>query len=382
MTSGDLIPTNQDRSEPAATEVQFALVIARMIESVKNSPADMRQAVYELARYKLQEQFTYADAKDIKRTQQALETAIRGVEEFSKQQVGIAAPMLPPPASEVPVASASHRQASPERVQQVRTRPHLEIHAEASDRTSKSTRAPWSHVRRTASLIAILIGLLVAVQQRERLAPWLHGLPKFERDAVLEVPPVPAQVTSAPAPPSILAKPAPVRPTDYGVYAIGNDSLTELQLLPGRAPDIRVAVSAAIKTPSQAILPNGHPKFIIFRRGIATNISDRADVRIIAKVAREFSSEVAGKKPADGDDTWVIRNVAFPFRTSPVDDEPEMVELHSEDPALELTPGRYALVLKSQSYDFTVEGEVVDSKQCIERIISTNGTFYSDCKKP
>jgi len=76
MASGDLIPSNHDRSEPASTEVQFALVIARMIDSVKNSPEHMRQAVYDLARYKLQEQFIYADAKDIRRTKQALETAI------------------------------------------------------------------------------------------------------------------------------------------------------------------------------------------------------------------------------------------------------------------------------------------------------------------
>ncbi len=68
MNSGDLVPSNHGRSEPASTEVRFALVIARMIDSVKNSPEDMRQAVYDLARYKLQEQFTYADAKDIRLT--------------------------------------------------------------------------------------------------------------------------------------------------------------------------------------------------------------------------------------------------------------------------------------------------------------------------
>ena len=59
-----------------------------------------------------------------------------------------------------------------------------------------------------------------------------------------------------------------------------------------------------------------------------------------------------------------------------------MYELHSENPALDLTPGRYALVLKTQAYDFTVEGQPVDPKQCIERIVATNGTFYADCKKP
>jgi hypothetical protein len=176
--------------------------------------------------------------------------------------------------------------------------------------------------------------------------------------------------------------PAPLRPTDYGVYAISNDSLVELQLLPGRPPDIRVAVSAALRVSSQTVLPNGHPKFIVFRRDVASSISDRAEVRIVAKIAREFSAEVAGKKPGDGEDAWVIRNVACPFRSSPVNDNPEMYELHSEDPALELTPGRYALFLKSQAYDFSVEGKTVDPKQCIERIVATNGTYYSNCKKP
>jgi hypothetical protein len=53
MTSGDLIPSDHDQPEPASSEIQFALVIARLIDSVKNSPADMRQIVYDLARYKL-----------------------------------------------------------------------------------------------------------------------------------------------------------------------------------------------------------------------------------------------------------------------------------------------------------------------------------------
>jgi hypothetical protein len=129
------------------------------------------------------------------------------------------------------------------------------------------------------------------------------------------------------------------------------------------------------------MLSKKHPRFIVFRRDVATSISDRAEVRVMAKIAREFSAEVAGKRPEDGD-SWVIRNVTFPFRVSPLPDNPEMYELHSEYPALELTPGRYALVVKNQAYDFTVDGDVVDPKQCIERIVTANGTFYSDCKKP
>ena len=59
-----------------------------------------------------------------------------------------------------------------------------------------------------------------------------------------------------------------------------------------------------------------------------------------------------------------------------------MVKIHSGDPQLELTPGRYVLVLTNQAYDFTVEGNVTDRKHCIERIVATNGTFYSECGKP
>src|SRR3979409_1555805 len=128
MASGDLIPGNHDRSEPASTEVQFALVIARMIDTVKDSPEHMRQAVYDLARYKLQEQFTHADAKDIKRTQQALEAAIRGVEAFSKQHVSFPTAVPPPPEIGDPdVAATDSRGSLPEFIVQARKQPRFGI---------------------------------------------------------------------------------------------------------------------------------------------------------------------------------------------------------------------------------------------------------------
>src|ERR1700736_6308123 len=94
MTSGDLVPSDRDRQKPASAEEEFALVIARLIDSLKNNPEDMRQAIYELARYKLQEQLPNANAEEKERTQQALETAMRGVEAFSEQHVGMLAPAL------------------------------------------------------------------------------------------------------------------------------------------------------------------------------------------------------------------------------------------------------------------------------------------------
>jgi len=367
MSSGDLIPSDHDQSDPASSEVQFALVIARMIETVKDSPEHMRQAVYDLARYKLQEQFTYADTKDIKRTQQALEAAIRGVEEFSKLQIEI------PPS---PAAPRLDDRLSPRHL----AAPDMGPSAREIDPKAVAVAKPrhplWPLFKRTAGVLLLLGGGLVAIQQRERLTALAQYLPRYDRQVS---PQPPAPILAEIPPRTVSAKPNPLRPTDYGVYAISNDSLAELQLLPGRPPDIRVAVSAALKMPSAIVLPNGHPRFIVFRRDLA-NMSDRAEVRIVAKIAREFSAGAAGKKPEDGD-TWVIRNVSFPFRSSPAPDNPDMFELHSEDPALELTAGRYALVLKNQAYDFSVEGEPVDSRQCLERIVTTNGTFYTDCKK-
>jgi hypothetical protein len=373
MSSGDLMPGDHEQPDPGSNEVQFALVIARMIETVQNSPEHMRQAVYDLARYKLQEQFTHADA-DIGRTQQALETAIRGVEEFSKQQFNIAAP---PPVPQLADGTAATDDPPPGPGPSARPRPRLEISPEPVE-VRKPRHPLWPIIKRTAAILVVVGAVFVAFRERERLASLAQSPPKYERQAAAQ-PPAQA-VADAPKPPP--PKPNPLRPTDYGVYAINNDSLAELQLLPGRPPDVRVAVSAALKVPSHTVLPNGHPRFIVFRRDAATNVADRAEVRIVARVAREFSAEAAGKKLDDSDGTWVIRNVSFPFRSSPVTDNPETYELHSEDPALELTPGRYALILKSQAYDFSVEGKAVDARQCIERIVATSGTFYTDCKKP
>jgi hypothetical protein len=380
MTSGGLIPSDRDRPEPPSLEVEFALVIARMIDSLKNNPEDVRKAIYELARYKLQEQLpNNANAEEKERTQQALETAIRGVEAFTEQHVGILAPALQLQLDGPRTASTAGELFYPELIPQVGPRSHLNVDPERNAGGAKPAHAPWPHLRRTAAMIAILVAILAAVQQRERLLSLAHILSRPEQKATIEERIAPLQVSNAPVPAPLPAKPTPLRPTDYGVYAVSNDALIGLSLLPGRPPDIRVAISAALTAPSRTILPNGHPKFIVFRRDLASNI-DRAEVRMVAKIAREFSPGAISKKP--GDDTWVMRNISFPFRLSPVSDNPEMFELHSEDPALELTPGRYALVLKTQAYDFSVKGEVVDPKQCIERIVASNGTFYSDCKKP
>lgn len=370
MSSRDLSTTGEDETEPASAEVQFALVISRMLETVQNHPEHMRQCVYDLARYKLHEQFTHPDAQDIRRSKEALETAIRGVEEFSRQQVSIPPPVTPKlPHASLPAARPIAVWELPEAA----ARASIEI-----DRgTTRTRHSLWSITGRAAALLLLAGVSAVAVQQRERLTSFARYLPREERHAADSPPAATAQPAA-----KAVRRPA-LRPTDYGVYAAVNEvSLAELTLLPGRPPDIRIAISAAFKAPDQAGLPNGHQKFIVFRRDSPNNILERAEVRLVARIAREFSAEATGRKLVDDDDAFVIRNFSYAFRVSPMPDSPEMYELHSEDSTLELPPGRYALILKNQAYYFRVDGDIVDPRQCIERVVATNGTFYSACKKP
>jgi hypothetical protein len=185
VASSDLIPSDRDRPEPASLEVEFALVLARMIDSLKNNPEDMRQAIYELARHKLQEQFPDVSAEEKDRTQQALETAIRGVEAFTEQRDGVVAPTRQLQLNS-PRAPAARNLVVSELVPHVEPRPPLNVVAERDARDSKQTGTRWSHLRRAAALIAVLVAVLAAVQQRERLLSLVHILPKPEQKATIE----------------------------------------------------------------------------------------------------------------------------------------------------------------------------------------------------
>jgi hypothetical protein len=153
-------------------------------------------------------------------------------------------------------------------------------------------------------------------------------------------------------------------------------------VLPGRAPDPRIAISSIITANSRTTLPDGHVAFVIYRRDSATNAADRAEVRVVARIEREASFGKDGKQVVTAvDDNWVIRNISMPYRTAPRKDNPEMYEVRSENPDAPLPPGRYALVLKGLAYDFSVSGPITDPRQCLERLVATNGRFYSECKK-
>jgi hypothetical protein len=184
------------------------------------------------------------------------------------------------------------------------------------------------------------------------------------------------------APPPQKEEPTQPLPRVYGIYAISNGELFELESLPGRAPDPRIALSAVITKTSRTILPNGRISFVAYRRDFAASAPERASVRVIAKIARAVSFNAGGKEQLSGvDEEWIMRNVSFPFRVAPVASNAEMLALEPESNSV-LPAGRYALVLNGLAYDFEIAGDVTDPTQCLERVAAANGTFYSPCRKP
>jgi hypothetical protein len=195
--------------------------------------------------------------------------------------------------------------------------------------------------------------------------------------AAAAVPPnVPAKSTSAGA--QALGFPLP---TMYGVYAASEGKLYELDLLPLKVPDARVAISAIFSAASRVALPEGKVEFIIFRRDLVSSAPTEVFVRVVARVMREMKFN--GARPpttTNIDGEYVIRSKSYVFRVAPLADNPEMVVLRPAASQEGLSPGRYALVLAGKGYDFTIEGQATDAAQCLERTNVVGGIVYSECR--
>src|SRR5207342_2835967 len=131
-------------------------VISRMIDSMKNNPEDMRKVIYDLARYKLREQLPHANAEEKQRTQQALETAIRGVETFSEKRIHIHPLGFQSQLNGPGAPSTDRRLSSPEWVTQARSRSRSNVDSLRNTSGPEHTHTSWLRHRRTAAMIASL----------------------------------------------------------------------------------------------------------------------------------------------------------------------------------------------------------------------------------
>jgi hypothetical protein len=390
-------------ASPHAQEVEYALILSRMVSTVKEDPNQLRLMVYEFARARLRLDTALLEGPERKRLTEALETAIQGVEQFSARreekerlqppapagQIGYgAAPAGPVSASMVPVSQMNSEPSEtlvPKRVYMPRD-PAPSATRQARVLLSAKTRF-W------IGMLLFAVVAVLAINKQRLPVLWAGmdlrpsvGLPAPKSAAPPPVQATPQQTALAAEPKTAVAPASPLPfplPTDYGVYAVSNTALSELHLLAEQVPDKRIAMSTPLSEPSRTTLPDGRAKFVVFRRDLAGSAPERIDVRVVARVVRALRFDAKGKAEfSPVSDAWNIRNLSYEFRVRPIAGNPEMLLIQSENPDFVLPAGRYALALKTQGYDFTVAGKITDPWQCLERTDAANGTFYSDCQKP
>ncbi len=382
---------DKESESPHAQEIEFALLLSKMINTVKQDPAQLRLTVYQFARAKLTNELSWANQTERERLLGSLETAIRGVERFSvrtDQRQG-----LPPPAH-----AALPALLGPEPIVTLTdgddaAGPAAGFHYFGARSPTHPSASPLRKAVTSISLFfafgGLFAGSIVAgtvYLTRGNPIFLMRGNPAstLESGAAqnASLQPSGALPHAQLAAPQADTSPGFPIPSDYGVYALNEGKLSELNILPEQVPDKRVAMSTPVTQPSRTTLPNGRTKFIVYRRDIATSAPERVDVRIVAQVRRSLSFDSRGKPTfASVNDAWNIRNISHEFRVRPVAGHAEMLLIQPENVDFELPAGRYVLVLNTQGYDFTVAGQVTDPSQCLERTEAANGIFYSACQK-
>jgi len=171
-------------------------------------------------------------------------------------------------------------------------------------------------------------------------------------------------------------------PSIYGVYAVNNGKLYELEPLAMRVPDPRVAISAMISNPSRVTIPDGKIKFVVYRRDLISSAPDTVSIRIVAQVMREMKFTGSGSPTTtEVDGQWAIRSKAFTFGVAPLRGNDQMVMVEPPNAQFSFSPGRYAFVFKGEGYDFSVAGRMTDMAHCLERTDALGGTVYSECRE-
>jgi hypothetical protein len=392
----------------------YISIILQAIEKTQNDPAQLRGLVYDLARLSLGKQLLSSyhqfGSAGLQKHVLDLETAINQVENIAQKQIEDLSQ------KRVEYPSREENESSDNLTSQLIQRPVGE-----PDHTAVVVRDaidegmlgdPWSERKpapgaellpplkysvltfgqgsnRAQSnfsfgaqlVIATLIGMAICA------ALWVASYHRGDRFSVAgqATPGVSAMATQS----NVSAKPLGASaqalgfplPNVYGVYAVSEGKLYALDPLQLKVPDPRVAISAMIPNPSRVKIPDGKVQFVIFRRDLISSAPTEVFLRVVARVAREMKFNEAGRAMTTNiDDQWAIRSKLYEFSVVPLGGNPEMIVLHPADPQLILSPGRYALVVAGKGYDFTVDGQLTDTAQCLERTDVIGGAVYSECR--
>src|SRR5262245_16124153 len=170
-------------------------------------------------------------------------------------------------------------------------------------------------------------------------------------------------------------------PTSFGIYALSNNKLVELEALPISVPDPRVALSAEIKNASTATISDHKPAFILFRRDLSNNAPQKVILRVVARMTRE--TKIVNGKPviSNIEGAWRHRDIDRELKISPIAGQREMLIARLDDD-VSLPAGRFALVVNRLGYDFTIDGSVQAPEFCLEGFETANGTVFTQCRAP
>jgi hypothetical protein len=395
----------------------FVSVIAQAIEKAQNDPALLRSLVYDIARSCLNKRVlvNYHELGNAGRYQHMLdlEEAINQVESFSRRANQVLADdpsvqLLNGPANSPDQNALIVREPLSDKiVNDVRqNNPPFVLHrastegpvdeqfpeitqpsefwvpAFGSGRKHARPNFPWGLQLAAAAFIGVVI-YAVALAPLGYIQALNHSTAvQLAKGAAPSDPAKAQHVSLREANPASVARALGFSPpTTYGVYAVNGEKLSALDPLPIKVPDSRVGISAMISEPSHVTVPNGKLSFVVYRRDFASSAPTEVFVRVVAQVERQVKFNVAGPPtPEKIKDQWAIRSKSYEFKVAPIDDNPEMIVLHSADPNLVLSAGRYALAIAGHGYDFTVAGQMTDTEQCLERAEIVGGTVYSECR--
>ena len=244
--------------------------------------------------------------------------------------------------------------------------------------------APRSRARMVMSGLMIAFQLVIAALALAAfyIAMWGRSSPvltakEISRQTAIDGPiAMPERIAEAmtavaaaplPAAPPEAALPFP-RPAAYGVYAIRDNQLIELQQAQATPVDPRTPSQLQIVKPGRIVSATAKLAFVVFRPDLVANVPEKVPVRIAARIAHTMSFNSAGMAvvTAPATDTWLIRDQGYDLRAMPMRESPEMVMLRLENPEFYFPPGRYELMLGGQAFDFVIAGEVTDPAHCVE----------------
>jgi hypothetical protein len=384
------------RSTNAVLEQKYYSVLSQMAAAAGHDRARMRSMIYDLARMAMIRNNLYpggqeVDWSSIQDEYRALEAAIEQVEASYTGDAGHLHSYVAKTAigdgTDVPATHTAVILPQPPLRTEIFDTADAPIPSTffLSSRPYARDRKPvrwdfWWTVQLTAAA-ALGVVIYIATGGAQALSDLMNFHEPYETQ--LQVNKLPKNTSPEPQPARQPSIPAIPLPTTYGFYALSNGQLIELDSLPIRVPDPRIAVSAAISAPSRAHLPSGQLQFIVFKRDLINNAPDKASLRVVARVVRALTFDPKGKaKFADVDATWVVRGNSYIMKVAPIANNPEMIVIRPENADFVFPAGRYALVLQNSAHDFTVDGSAKDAAHCLERTDALNAPVYTECRNP